>query len=197
MNEDGMWEGLRPVLQGLGLDPHRIENGVCVGMPDVNYTRGFIELKYLDAWPMRVTTPVRFPKLEQRPQQVAWMTQRWLSGGPVYLMVRVYRQLMMFTGPDSRLVRQGLCRSDLRWQSVWETAPDGRIDDARRRSLMAWLTWDDKLMTEPERARFYRLRCGGDRQEVADAMEVLPEQLDQAERAYCRLTSDLIEYWVC
>lgn len=85
MSEAGMWEAIRPRLKKL--DPVRIENVVGSGTPDVNYNDGWIELKYLDAWPARENTPVRIDHFT--PQQKAWLVRRSNAGGKAWLLLKV------------------------------------------------------------------------------------------------------------
>lgn len=83
--EQMMWQQLRPSLAGL--DPVRIESLVTLGNPDVNITTGWIELKFLNAWPKRETTKVRIDHFT--PEQRAWAIRRTKAGGKVWLLLRV------------------------------------------------------------------------------------------------------------
>lgn len=95
MSEAGMWEAIRPRLKKF--DPVRIENVVGSGTPDVNYNDGWIELKYLDAWPVRDNTPVRIDHFT--PQQKAWLVRRESTGGKAWLLLKVGKtDWLLFTG---------------------------------------------------------------------------------------------------
>lgn len=139
MDETGAYESIKPRLQVMSLDPQRVEDVTSRGTPDVWYTVGAIEMKYLADWPVRESTLVRVQTLIDRPQQVAWLTRRWIKGGPAWLMLRVANQYLLFTGPDTRLVRKGLIRSNLERLAVWKTDERGRGDWVKLRN---WLTWN-------------------------------------------------------
>ena len=155
MDETGAYNAIKPRLQGLGLDPQRIEDVTGRGTPDVNYNPGWIEMKYLAVWPVRPDTPVRIKTLVERPQQVAWLTRRWTSGGPAWLMVRVHHQYFLFAGPDSRAIRGGVPRREFEQISVWSTDQFGLGDwDA----LRGWLTWNLEGLGMIDRQRLEKAR---------------------------------------
>jgi hypothetical protein len=85
MSESAMWEAIRPVLKSC--DPVRIESPISPGVPDVNYTLGWIELKYLDAWPVRAGTPVKISHFTKK--QRVWLIRRRMSGGNAFLLLKV------------------------------------------------------------------------------------------------------------
>lgn len=80
-----MWEAIRPVLRGT--DPVRIESPITSGIPDVNCTLAWVELKYKSGWPKRATTPLRVDHFT--PEQRAWLTRRCRAGGSAYLLLKV------------------------------------------------------------------------------------------------------------
>lgn len=85
MSEAGMWDALRPLLRGF--DPVRVENGaVGAGTPDVNYTEGWIELKYAERWPP-LGGPLRVDHFTK--QQRVWLTRRRRAGGLAFLLLKV------------------------------------------------------------------------------------------------------------
>jgi hypothetical protein len=92
-SESSMWNELRPLLAGL--DPVRVENLLTSGTPDVNYTGGWIELKYAKRWPVR-GGPLRVPHFT--PEQRAWLLQRRKAGGRAYLLLKVGVEGMLFDG---------------------------------------------------------------------------------------------------
>lgn len=128
MNEAGMWKHLRPHFKQWGLDPIRVENAVDRGTPDVSIVTGWVELKYLRAWPVREDTPVRLPKLEAH--QAAWMARRWAAGGPCWLLVRVADALCLFAGADAPAVRRGLPKGAFLGQARSRCKLD-RLDELR------------------------------------------------------------------
>lgn len=98
MSESAMWESLRPPMKTARLDPVRIESRETdTGIPDVNYTQGWIELKYLPAWPVRPETPVRVDHFTG--DQRAWIVARTQCGGKVFVMLKVGRKdWLLFQG---------------------------------------------------------------------------------------------------
>lgn len=95
--EQAMWEALRPVLLPLKIDPVRVENAaIGSGTPDVNYTEGWIELKYAKRWPAR-GGPLRVEHFT--PQQRAWLTSRCKAGGKAFLLLKVGEsEWLLFNG---------------------------------------------------------------------------------------------------
>lgn len=98
--ESIMWRHLRPVLVAAKLDPVRVENPVHPGTPDVNLADGrWIELKCLQAWPVRESTTVRIPHFS--PQQRVWLYRRWkIAPGTTHLLLEIRddRQWLLFDG---------------------------------------------------------------------------------------------------
>jgi len=80
-----MWRTLRPKM--LSLDPHRIENSTEKGTPDVNYSHGWIELKYCKEWPKRAATPLRIRHFTK--EQRVWLERREIAGGITWVLLKV------------------------------------------------------------------------------------------------------------
>lgn len=91
MSENGMWLYMRKLFpqQGHG-DWQRIEDSLSKGVPDVNYciagVEGWIELKYIEEWPKRDKTPVRFRWTKE---QRIWAGRRLRAGGVVWVLLKV------------------------------------------------------------------------------------------------------------
>lgn len=79
-----MWEALRPLLKGL--DPVRIESPITPGIPDVNITPGWIELKFAERWPPR-GGPLRLDHFTT--EQRAFLVRRRRAGGKAWLLLKV------------------------------------------------------------------------------------------------------------
>lgn len=131
MSEKAMWEAIRPVMNGL--HPVRIESSTAEGIPDVNYTHGWIELKYARVWPKRKTTPLRLAHftVEQR----AWLTERWASGGKTFVLLKVGRdEWLLFRGQTAAIVLGYSPRARLYEEVVarWERKP-------KKEELQRWL----------------------------------------------------------
>lgn len=92
------------VLRALrGLDPFRVENAVGPGTPDIAYVGGWIEDKYLPAWPKGETTPVRVP--HYKPDQRAWHVRHRVAGGNVHVVIEIAGESMVY---DAALAAQFL-----------------------------------------------------------------------------------------
>jgi hypothetical protein len=74
-----------------------VENPTHPGTPDVNYTLGWIELKWMKRWKNNAH---RSPVLIEHftPQQRWWLRKRWEAGGKAFLMLQVGREYLLFTG---------------------------------------------------------------------------------------------------
>ena len=84
------------------------------GIPDifaiVKRQPMWIEAKWLQGWPKRVTTPVH---VGLRPEQVVWLGDCWRAGCPCYVVLRIARQTLWFKGCDASEIHQGLPRWEL------------------------------------------------------------------------------------
>lgn len=68
------------------------------GIPDVNTICGWIECKWLRAWPKGCeTNPVRFQHDLTKEQQV-WLWRRWKRGGSAYVMAKVSKEWFLWDG---------------------------------------------------------------------------------------------------
>lgn len=187
MDEGAAYETLRPRLQGLGLDPQRVENVLNRGTPDVWYTHGAIEMKYLSAWPKRAETPV---KIAFRPGQVPWLTRRWISGGASWIMLRVNKEQLLFSGFDALIVNSGLSHSQLRDIACWERKSQDWSD------LGNWLTGNTDAMTIFQRARYLRLRACWSMERLAAEMKIEARAVRDGEIFDRDLANELIDFWM-
>jgi len=97
--EARMWKRLRPFLIAAKLDPVRVENPIHPGTPDVNTIGCWIELKCVEGWPVRESTPLRISHFV--PAQRVWLYRRWKHApGTTFLLleVRAERQWLLFDG---------------------------------------------------------------------------------------------------
>ena len=78
------------------LDAVPIENSVAKGTPDVNYLFGWIELKWLRAWPLRPTTPVRIDHFTK--EQRLWLRRREFRGGNAFLLLQCRKEWLLLSG---------------------------------------------------------------------------------------------------
>ena len=101
------------------LNAKAIENPIGPGTPDVNYIEGWIELKWLRAWPVKSDTVVRLPHFTIG--QRRWLRDRSRLGGNAWLLLQCKQEWLLFTGPDAhdyvgKMTREGLYRCcRMRW----------------------------------------------------------------------------------
>ena len=90
MTERNHWVGLRSRLMPYGTVV-RVENPAYNGTPDVCYcllgVTGWLELKHIDAWPARASTPVLVASLTL--DQVNWAKMWERAGGKAGMLLSV------------------------------------------------------------------------------------------------------------
>ena len=94
MSESAMWKSIRPVLKPL--DPVRIESPMTLGIPDVNYAYGWIELKYKTEWPPN-GGPLRIKHFTK--EQRTFLVNRRVAGGLAFVLLKVGKsEWLLFEG---------------------------------------------------------------------------------------------------
>lgn len=96
MNEAAVWESLKR-LMGDAWDATRHEDVSGCGIPDVSFgiqypapigpVNGWLELKYLPAWPKRPTTKVRIRHWTH--EQRLFLSRRWCAGRRTWVLLVV------------------------------------------------------------------------------------------------------------
>lgn len=82
-----------------------IESHMEAGVPDAcvcligGEVVGWLELKFLPAWPVRRTTPVRLKKFTQ--EQALWLKGWDKAGGHSWLLLQVAREYLLFRGGEA------------------------------------------------------------------------------------------------
>jgi hypothetical protein len=108
------------------LHPFPVENCVAVGMPDINFSLGWIELK-VDKW-----VGGRMKLTHFTGQQRAWLFTRRMSGGNAWLFVLVEGEYFLFDGSDAFSVA-GLTKEECYQKCVaWY---DGKLPDMKELCL--------------------------------------------------------------
>lgn len=118
-----------------GLDPVRVENalGSGTGTPDVNYVGGWIEDKYLPAWPKKANSIVRVR--HYTPEQRAWHIKRCNAGGRVHVVIEVAGEWFVFDGRTAAAnlgvhwTRYDMGAFTLLYMSQWDAARFRRFID--------------------------------------------------------------------
>lgn len=187
MNESSAYDAIRPRLQGLGLDPQRIENVLASGTPDISYTHGMIENKHLAHWPARSATPV---DIGLRKEQKVWLYRRWLSGGLCWILLRVGAEHLLFSGFDAPALRDKVCRDEMYRLACWTLAASNWEE------LGHWLCGKEHLLRPPERARYLRLRNRIPIDRLAIELGVTREEIIKGERFPIPMTQELLNHWL-
>jgi len=111
-------------LNKAGLDATSVENPACPGTADVQHIDGWLELKFLEAWPKRAETTVRIEHFS--PQQRVWLLRRYMAcekrgtdhgHGQAFLLLYVAetREHLLFDGKTAarRVAKDGADRAML------------------------------------------------------------------------------------
>lgn len=99
------------------LDAVSIENPVHPGTPDVNYTEGWLELKWARRWPKNASTPLRMDHFT--PQQKIWLQRRARKGGTAFLLLNVEQDWLLLTPNDASELLGSATRRELYEVAVW------------------------------------------------------------------------------
>ena len=127
MSESSQRGNINKILRRGGLDGVAVENSVYPGTPDVNYIEGWIELKWLRAWPRNADeSPVLLPHYTQ--QQRNWGKRRSRVGGNIWLLLQVKREWLLFKGDVAAQFVGKATRLELRAVAfkVWHNGLDAK-----------------------------------------------------------------------
>lgn len=111
MTEKRLRRKVCQMLSRVHRDPISVENSAYPGTPDVNYADGWIELKALEKWPARKSTPVRIGHFTQ--QQKVWLRRRWKISRNAWLLLVVGAEWLLFDGETAFLKVGKSSRSEL------------------------------------------------------------------------------------
>jgi hypothetical protein len=118
-SERALWRSVKANLGPYGAFV-RIESSTNKGIADVAYCinthSGWLELKYLDAWPKRAATFVKVPSLTL--DQVLFLERWYDSGGAAYLLLRVGRSYMLLNSSTTRALWNGISRDELKAHAI-------------------------------------------------------------------------------
>jgi hypothetical protein len=78
-----------------------VENLVHPGTPDINYIDGWIECKWLKAWPNKADTIVQVSRFSKG--QRWWHINRRMLGGDTWFILQVNREWLLFDGAKAAL----------------------------------------------------------------------------------------------
>lgn len=104
------------------LDAIPVENGALPGTPDVEFVGGWIELKTEDRWPPR-GGPLRLKRFTA--EQRLWLRRRNRRGGHAWVLLRVSKEWLLFTGATAARILGHADRSELLAHAMrhWKSAP--------------------------------------------------------------------------
>lgn len=107
-------------------DAQAIETHIRKGVPDVHFIEGWIELKWLRAWPKKPDTIVSLDHPVTKEQRV-WLKRRWMRGGNCWLILQCRNEYFAFDGLVAsnrvgRVTQQELRKIAYR---TWTTKPTG------------------------------------------------------------------------
>jgi hypothetical protein len=97
MSESDLNRRLMCALDHAGLDPHRIENTVSDGTPDIEFVGGWIESKVLRRWPKKAALVVQCKHFTR--EQRGWHVRRAVLGGRSWVVLEVAGEVLIFEGP--------------------------------------------------------------------------------------------------
>lgn len=128
------------------LDAFAVENPVGPGTPDINFIGGWIECKWLRAWPKRVETPVTLDH-PVTPSQKVWLKRRIRRGGKAWVMLQCGREWLLFRGDVAADFLGISTRDELykRAYRVWKTGLN--VDDL---ITVFEITRPDRRLTDGE-----------------------------------------------
>ncbi len=116
-------------------DAYPIENPAFPGTPDVNCTHGWLELKWLPAWPMHGNTVVQIDHFTN--QQRIWLRQRWKNDGSAWLLLQVKREWLLFAGDVAADHVGNVTRLELYQHAMFRS--DSGMTQLQ---LKHWLAWN-------------------------------------------------------
>jgi len=128
MNEATLRNYVRKGLHAKGVLTTHHEDMLNAGVPDLSYSvhgvHGWIELKWLEAWPKREDTIVRIPHYTK--EQKHFLLSRGRAGGQCWLLLRVGdREHLLFDSKAAQSVGEQTRSGLIARSELWE---DQRIN---------------------------------------------------------------------
>lgn len=126
------------------LDMVPVENPCHVGTPDVNFINGWIELKWLRAWPKNEDTVIHIDHYTTEQKQ--WHYKRRRRNGNVWLLLQCRREWLLFESTMAAMYIGRTNKEDLTGyaRKYWNK---GVVDHELEKILMAGC---GKLVMPPE-----------------------------------------------
>ncbi len=122
MNEATLRNYVRRGLRAKGVLTTHHEDALQSGIPDLSYSggghHGWIELKWLEAWPKRADTIVRVPHYTK--EQKHFLLSRGRAGGRCWLLLRVGREHLLFDHEAAQYVGAQPAGGLIALADIWE-----------------------------------------------------------------------------
>lgn len=112
---------IRALLEAGGMAV-AVENPLLSGLPDVSWTLqgdgGWLELKILDALPVRARSVVRIDHFTT--DQLRFLVEWWVAGGSALLGVRFPQgEMLLFGAKGAVMVKSGITTQRMREIALW------------------------------------------------------------------------------
>lgn len=111
-SEKQMRRNVVEILRKAGLDARPVENPCDPGFPDVEYIGGLLELKEVERWPSKASTPLRVEHYTQ--EQRIWHDRRARKGGRIHVLLQVGSEFLLFRGRIAAEVLGNVPQAELR-----------------------------------------------------------------------------------
>lgn len=127
MNEATLRNYVRKGLLAKGILTTHHEDALNSGIPDLSYSgngvHGWIELKWLEAWPKRDDTIVRIPHYTK--EQKHFLLSRGRAGGRCWLLLRVgTREHLLFDHEAAQFVGAQTHSGLIAFADMWDEGLD-------------------------------------------------------------------------
>ena len=139
MSEAGMRGRLTNALRSL--HAIAVENPIHPGTPDINYSEGWIEAKWLRAWPRRPETVVTVDHFTK--QQKLWLRQRSRAGGAAWLILQCRTEWLVFDGNTAAEILGQVPRAELEARAlvIWHKLNE--------KELLKWISNPTRNSSSP------------------------------------------------
>ena len=133
MAETDMRHDVVKELNSYGWDAFSVENKCGLGTPDVNYLHGWLELKWLRAYPKRESTIVTFDHWSQ--DQANFLMRRHAAGGNAHLLIKCRREWLLYEAQPAADYINATTREQL-----WRFASRKSNQGLQKGMLKEWLS---------------------------------------------------------
>lgn len=110
-----------------------IENHMRAGTPDINYIDGWIECKWLQAYPKNINNSIRFKHTLTQGQKL-WLCSRAKRGGVALVCCKISKDWYVFDAFTAYANFDKMNKEDMIEKSIYHSI--GKLDKER---FLAWL----------------------------------------------------------